>query len=165
ERKDDEGEYVLIDLMLADSEAYSDITVAAGHTYSYRVFASNAMGDAVSNTVEVGGYSGGKIKVSPLKLKFPKVKAAPLATVKKKRKTVTIKNLAKTALQGTVVTPVEPFYVVSGGGAFTIPPKKSRKVVVEFAPEEADTYVETLVITSTDPAKPVVNVSLRGVGK
>jgi len=166
ERKDGDGDFILIAELPEDTEAYSDEDVTAGHSYTYRVSASNAMGDSAPASVgPVGGYSGGKIKVTPLKLNFPKVKAAPLATVKKKKKVFTIQNTAKTALQGTVMTPVEPFTILSGGGPFNLLPKKKLKVVVEFAPTEVDIYQETLTITSTDPGKPIVNVTLKGVGK
>jgi hypothetical protein len=170
ERKEGDGGFELIDLLLPNSTEYSDTTVAAGKVYTYRVIASNAMGD--SAPAEVGpieGYSGGKIKVTPKKAKFPKVKAGPVPIGKKKKKKITISNTSKKEeLRGTVLPPVEPFYVVSGvspNGSFTIRPKKKIKITIEFAPEEADNYKETLTITSTDPKKPVVTIPLIGVGK
>jgi hypothetical protein len=165
ERQVDGGAFVLFDLQLPNAEATIDLSVAPGVTYVYRVVAFNVLGDSapsVSNTI--GGYQGGKIKVTPARAKFPKVKAGPVPIGKKKRKTITIQNLARTELRGTIIAPDEPFFVISGGGSFTLAPKKKRKVVIEFAPVEADRYLDILTITSTDPNRAVVNVSLTGMG-
>lgn len=157
-------EFEQIELVPADTTDYSDLTVNPGTTaptYTYRVMALNALGASNPATASpVSVIAGAKGKVSPTKLKFGTVRLT-----KTKTKTFTIKNAGKVNLQGTVLAPVTPFQIVTGAGPFTLLPKKSLKVTVRMAPQEAESYTGTITVLSTDTAKPVVSVELSGLAK
>ncbi|MEO0069628.1 MAG: choice-of-anchor D domain-containing protein, partial [candidate division WOR-3 bacterium] len=58
-----------------------------------------------------------------------------------------------------------PFSIVSGGGAFTLAPGKSRPILISFSPTSPGTFSQTLSIThnATNSSSPV-NVTIAGTG-
>ena len=162
ERKSGNGEFVEVEMVTANTTSYSDTTGLAVNTaYTYRVSALNALGASAPTPLAVVTIESlAKITVSPKKASYGTVKLN-----KSKDKTITIKNTGKGILHGMVVAPTDPFQIVSGGGSFTILPKKSVKVVVRMFPAEADTYQDSLTVLSTDPAHSQITVSLTGKAK
>jgi hypothetical protein len=161
-RKSGDGEFDPIDSVLADVTTYSDTTsLAPGVAYTYQVTAYNAMGaSAPAVSLPVTIPTGSKITVSPKKISF-----GNLTLGKSKTKTITIKNAGKVALQGLIVAPIEPFQIVTGGGAFNLLPKKSVKVTVRFFPAEADSYTDVIQVLSTDTKHPTNTIKLSGKAK
>jgi hypothetical protein len=59
-----------------------------------------------------------------------------------------------------------PFSILSNGGATTIPPNSSEKVIVQYAPTAKGTTNDQLSITSDDPKqKKAIHVSMKGKSK
>jgi hypothetical protein len=162
ERKSGTGDFVEWEMVSANTTTYSDTTALAVNTaYTYRVSALNALGaSAPATSAVVTIESLAKITVSPKKASYGTVKLNKI-----KNKTITIKNAGKGILHGLVVAPTDPFQIVSGGGSFTLLPKKSLKVVVRMFPAEADTYADDLTVLSTDPAHAEIVVKLSGKAK
>lgn len=77
---------------------------------------------------------------------------------------VTVRNAGKTNLDGTIGTLSTPFEVVEGSGSFSLAKGKSKTVRIRFAPVAVERSAQELVITSTDPARPVANVPILGRG-
>lgn len=100
---------------------------------------------------------GGKL-VAPKKASFGTVKSGKTKSVK-----LVLTNTDKLGhLEVDVASSGAPFRIVSGGGANTIPPKKKLTVVVIFEPSAAGTAAGSLLVTSSDPAKPNVSIPLTG---
>ncbi|MCC2669589.1 MAG: Abnormal spindle-like microcephaly-assocd, ASPM-SPD-2-Hydin, partial [Armatimonadetes bacterium] len=141
--------------------SFSDTTLVTGTAYQYRVLARNDGGSsAPSNSVEVNIPAGGVIKVAPAKLAFGTVRVGTTKT-----KTLRITNSGRGTLAAAVGTLAAPFRIVSGGGAFTLAPRASRTVTVEYAPTAATSLQPTLLITSTDSRRPEIRVPISGKGK
>lgn len=59
-----------------------------------------------------------------------------------------------------------PFSILSNGGATTIPPNSSEKVIVQYAPTAKGTTNDQISITSDDPKqKKAIIVKLKGKSK
>lgn len=76
-----------------------------------------------------------------------------------------LRNTGHGPLTGSVSTVPAPFRVVSGGGEFTLAPRETRTVTVEFAPEQRYRFRDLLVIAADDPRRPRAVVSLSGRGR
>lgn len=143
--------------------SYLDTQVAAGTTYSYRLLATGPGGDSDASNVEVirtpGGIPG-KITVSPAKINFGTVLVS-----KSKVKKIKIKNAGKGPLSGAVQLASGPFTITSGAGAFSLAPKASVTVTVSFSPAAAGTAMGALNVSSDDPSRPLVVVSLTAKGQ
>ncbi|MGC1339422.1 MAG: hypothetical protein WA836_14990 [Candidatus Binataceae bacterium] len=64
------------------------------------------------------------------------------------------------------VTPLRDtaFYVIRGGGDFSLAPGKSRKVVVSFRPPRAGNFQSNVLIVGNAPASQQLTVGLSGPG-
>jgi len=86
---------------------------------------------------------------------------------KTKQLSFTIKNTAKTTLQGFVddseLSP--PLAVVSGAGSFALAKNKTQKVTVEFSPTAAGKVSGTITITTGASKTGTQTVSITGKGK
>lgn len=164
ERHAGNGSFVAIHTAAAGATSYADTTLAAGRTYTYRVFALSTSGDSVPSNESSAAPRNetplAKLVIAPKALKFGTVKLG-----RTKQLTLKLTNKGKETVTGTVGTGTEPFELLSGGGAFTLAPKASRSVVVRFAPGAAAAASAQLRITSTDPKAALVNVPLSGRGK
>ncbi|MCC2672134.1 MAG: hypothetical protein K0Q72_4606, partial [Armatimonadetes bacterium] len=97
----------------------------------------------------------------PAVVKFPKTR-----TGKVKRKVVTLKNPSRfDDVAVTVGTPGAPFRLAEGGGSHLIPPRKSVKLILEFAPVEAGSHEAELVLTSSVQSRPVFRIALKGTAR
>jgi len=137
-----------------------DTSVTEGETYTYRVRAINSGGEsAASNEVGVLLSASGRLQVSVKSVAF-----GNSPTGRTKVKTFKIKNTGRTSLQGYVASLDAPFRVSVGSGSFTLAPGKALTVKVEFSPVATGSQSQTLQITSTDPARQTVNLSVTGIG-
>jgi len=82
---------------------------------------------------------------------------------KRKSKVLRIQNPGRTPLSGSVGSLAAPFVVVSGGGAFTLAPRKLRSVKIEFTPPASGSFNQELVISCAGGG--VLNVPVSGKGK
>ena len=79
-------------------------------------------------------------------------------------RTIKLTNSGLGRLTGTVGTLGAPFTVTVGAGAFDLLPGQKWTVTVQFAPVAVVHSATTLVITTDDPAIPVVNLEVSGTG-
>lgn len=161
ERKTGSGAYIPLATLSADTTSFNDGTVTTGNTYTYRVTATSAYGNSAStNEATATLPAGGKLKLSPKSLNFGTVKLGASKT-----KSFKIINAGKGALAGTVGSVGAPFTVISGGGAFQLPPKGKLTVTVKYSPFFAGLVTLAVPITSTDATQTGVSVALKGKGK
>ncbi|HEY2477007.1 MAG TPA: choice-of-anchor D domain-containing protein, partial [Candidatus Cybelea sp.] len=106
---------------------------------------------------------GGKIAVSTLSLTLPPAGVGGAPT----KGSFTIQNTsAKHHLVGNVGSPPLPFSIISGGGAFDLPPVSAPMTVkIRFTPTTRGPQAGSVVITSNDLADSSVTVNLKGAGK
>ncbi len=141
-----------------DVTLWNDTSVTPGTEYRYRVRSRNAGGmsgpsSEAGATIPVGGV----VSVSPTTLKF-----GTLAAGRNKVLTLRISNRGRGPLAGRVGAGDPPFRILSGGGPFTLAPRASVSVRVEYAPGTAGTHAGALAITCTDPAHATTTVALSG---
>lgn len=145
----------------ANVTTFDDLTVVSETTYVYRVVAFRGAAQSVpSNLASVSIPTGGKLQVKPAKLNFSTVRVG-----KSKQLKLKIKNTGKSTLAGYVEAPVGPFTLVSGAGAFNLPPKKTLTVTLRFDPSVAGALTSVLLVTSTDPARSAVSIPIKAKGK
>jgi hypothetical protein len=145
----------------AGAATFDDATAAAGTSYVYRVVAvAGAAESDPSDTASASIPTGGKLKLAPAKLNFGKLKIGRFKQLKLK-----ITNTGKGPLAGSVGSMSAPFQIVSGGGAFTLAPKKSLTVLVRYDATAVETVQAVLTITSTDPGRSAVSVPVTARAK
>jgi sugar lactone lactonase YvrE len=105
--------------------------------------------------------SGGTIQLKPKSINFGKVRVGG----KSKTHTLHIRNAGTVILIGAVQVPAASFPVQSGAGEFTVSPKGSRLVTIQFAPTAPGAAQSTIQITSSDPNHRTATVNLKGTGK
>jgi len=98
--------------------------------------------------------------VAAKKLSFGSVRVGTTRTKKLK-----LRNSGTTPLSGIIGLASGGVAVTSGGGAYTIPPKGSRIISLSYAPGAPAALQAILPISTTDPAHPMINVSLIGKAK
>lgn len=125
------------------------------------VAARDAAGNTGTNTLTVTRGEGGKLVISPKNLTF----SGTTRVGRTKRMSLTFKNMGKGKLDGSMGTLDLPFTVTSGGGNFSLGPRKTKRVTVQFAPTEPGRVASMLEITSTDPDQPLISVPVSGTGK
>jgi predicted phage tail protein len=147
----------------AGTATFVDTGLAANTTYRYRVRAVNPAGFSAYSNIATGTTQaplGGLLSVAN-KVAFGKVKVRRTTS-----RALLIRNLSTTqALRVDVATPSSPFSTVGTGGVSIIPPSGSRTVTLTFRPTGKRQFKRTLLIRSSDPAKPTVRVTLVGRGK
>lgn len=142
----------------ADVTLWTDTTVTPGAEYRYRVRSRNAGGmSEPSSEAVVTIPAGGAISVSPTSLKF-----GTLTAGRTKVLMLRVSNRGRGPLAGRVGAGNPPFRVLAGGGPFTLSPRGSVTVRVEYAPGAVGTHAGTLTITCTDPARATTTVALSG---
>lgn len=126
----------------------------------YATATPNIWGTWVAQLLASSPGGGGTLNVAST-LSFGRVTRR-----RSKTKSLVITNQHATqSLQITVGTPVAPFTIVSGGGSAVLPPNGTHTVRIKFRPTKRKSYTSNLPITSSDPAKPNVNVALSGRGR
>jgi cell division septation protein DedD len=107
-----------------------------------------------------GPQPGSKLKWRPKAVKFGKVGVGAGA----KSHTLSIKNAGTATLSVSLRSSSAPFAISSGGEGFTVNPKNSHAVTIEFQPVSPTAASGSLQILSSDPAHPSVEVPLSGTG-
>lgn len=74
-----------------------------------------------------------------------------------------VSNGGRGKLLCLVTDPESPFKLLVGGGQFSLKPKKSRTLYLQFKPTEPGDYRSTLVIDTNDPYFPTAEIQLHGV--
>lgn len=101
----------------------------------------------------------GRLAVSPRSVKFPIV---GIGVATPAPKMFTLKNTSNAqTLNVTVPAPNSPFSV-SDPGTFNLSPGDAMTEQIGFAPTAAGAFAATLTITSSDPRRPSVAVSVKG---
>lgn len=155
ERRTRTGTFTRIAQPGINATTYQDTVPGVEPAFIYRVRALNAGGaSAYTAEVEAVRPSGGKLVVTPLKLNYGNIRHRRVV-----KKTVTIRNTGRGDLGVNVGVLNAPFRITSGSGSFLLLRRKTQKVTFEFTPTVPGKFTATLVITSTDPAKPTVSVS------
>jgi len=99
-----------------------------------------------------------KIEVSPARLDFGRVLIGQRA-----EQSFVIRNAGTASLTVTRITVSDPpFSITSPSAPFTLDPGGHQSVVVEFRPEAPGEKSASVMISSTDPARPTTTVDLRG---
>lgn len=149
--------FVRIATLAPDVTTFEDRVVAPDRTYRYRVRAIGALGVSAYTNEATVPLLLGRLVARPTRLALS---APPGGT---RQRAFTIRNSGRGTLTGTVQAPAGPFRVIAGGGPFTLPPFKSRAVIVEFAPTLPGTFAGALTVTTQPPGRPVsVSVLLTG---
>ena len=130
-------------------------TITASNTATATVTATATATPSATPTPSPGG----KLKVSPKSINFGKVAVGS----RSKSHTIHLKNAGKVTLAAAVPTESAPFVV--SGGEFTIVPRGSMAVTIQFAPTAKGTARGVLEITSSDPKHQTVTVKMSGGGK
>ena len=101
------------------------------------------------------------ISVTPAPIYFGNVNVGQVA-----QQTITISNEADSneALTGSVGLLSAPFSIVSGRGAFNLPPGQSVTVIVQFSPTTAGVATAGLSITHNATNRSPLMVALSGIG-
>lgn len=161
-RRTGTGDMAVVGTVAAGVTLYLDSGLAAETDYTYSVKAFNPGGEsAASNEATARIPTGGVLSVST-KVNFGSVKIG-----RPKVKTLKITNKGKGTLAGWVEAGgvTAPYRVIDGDGSFTLARKQSKLLRLEFNPTAKVTSTALLKITSTDPKKSSVNVTLTGKGK
>jgi uncharacterized repeat protein (TIGR01451 family) len=106
----------------------------------------------------------GKLEVLPRALRFPFTRVNQTRTLR-----LIVNNGGMGTLTGNVDagTLAAPFTVSSGAGPFTLGPRRSMTVTVQFTPIVRGAFTDTLIITSSDPepSRQQVEVTVTGRGR
>jgi fibronectin type 3 domain-containing protein len=159
ERKIGGGDFIQIGTVGANVTQFTDNSPGTT-TSAYRVKATNTGGDsAPSNEVQFSPPTG-KLKVKT-KVSFGTVRLGS-----QKLKNLVLQNLSRTdSLRVTVPSPSAPYSIAGSGGTHVIPPRGKVTVSLRYMPFAVGTSTRTLQLTSSDPAKPAVSVTLTGKGR
>lgn len=145
---------------------FSDKTVQARTTYSYRVAVkgpNGAIARSQEATLTTTGGASGKLSVSTL-VNFGSVKIK-----KSKTKYLLIRNLsASSAMEIGVQNVTAPYSIAASTlrlMPLTIAAGGQSKLAIAFSPTAKKSFSGVLTLTSSDPSKPTTTVRLIGKGK
>ncbi|MBI3912338.1 MAG: SBBP repeat-containing protein [Armatimonadetes bacterium] len=116
--------------------------------------------DAFVAKIGTPALVGGRLIIRPKRLRFGNV-----AVGRTKTRMLRILNRGTTPLFVSVGTLADPMSVESGGGSFTLAPRERRLVTASFHPTAPGQVGRSLLVTSSDPARPMVNVPATGRGR
>jgi len=102
----------------------------------------------------------GKLKLTPAKISFGNTQVGRVST-----KILRIKNIGTGALQVTTGTLAAPFSLSAPGETFTLTRNQQRAISVRFTPTAAGPQTGVLRVTSSDPARGLVDIQLKGSGR
>jgi len=163
ERRVEDEPYRAIEYLPANTTSFNDLALAPETSFTYRVVAVRAGAESVASNEAVAttrtAPPPGRMRLSTSSLSFGTVIVG-----RKLRKRVTIKNVGPGVLTGSVGTLLAPFTVVSGGGAFTLAPSKTRVAVIEYAPTSAAESFDYCIVRSNDPDLPITYLYVSGTG-
>jgi hypothetical protein len=156
ERKTGTGAYAQITQNVAAAAgtgaavSYTDTTVEAAKTYTYRIrafltSADGATGGSSAYVEQTGGpLASARIKLTPSRVEFGKVKRGGERAAR-----IKVKNLDHHPVKLRLGGPGSPFTVV-GGGTFTLRGGASRELTVRFRPKKAGSWKRKLDVNCPD---------------
>jgi len=158
ERKVGDAAWTLLTALPANTSSYEDRFIAVGGSYRYRVRAYNDAGNSAYGESDLVRTPRGRILV-PKQLNFKKVVVG-----QSKELTLFVENTSRT--EPLLIVPNAPRipFLVNAFPA-TLPPGGSFGIRVLFAPSFRGKAAETLTLTTSDPANPVVTVRLIGTAR
>jgi hypothetical protein len=158
ERRTGSGAWQEIAQPGAAAETYTDTTLTAETTYSYRVRAViEGVLTVPTNEVEVTTPEAGKLSLSK-SVNFGKVRVGSIKT-----RSITVKNKGKGPLPVSLGSASAPFGLKAQ--SFTLAKGEKRKITVSFTPSAAKTYTASVSVQSDDPLNKNNSVALTGTGK
>ena len=164
ERSIGSADFRAIENLLSNTISFVDSALTPGTSYTYRVVATSAGGDATPSNAVVANTKSpeptGQIQVSTNDVSFGAVRVGRKVT-----RRLVVTNAGAGALTGTIPAVAAPFKILSGGGRFRLAPGRKRVVVIQFSPKQADFSVGELVIQSSDPSQSALSVLLEGFGQ
>ncbi len=143
----------ILDALIEGNETVT-LTIAPGAGYT--------VGSPSTATVTITDYTGGLLRNPPL-VNFGSVRVGSSAD-----RPVVIANGSTTetlVVQINDPTPNPPFSLVSGGGTVVIGPGLAHQATLRFMPTSPGGTTGTLIINSTDPARPTAGIQLNGMGR
>ena len=134
------------------------LTLASGSGYS--------VGNPSTATVTIANYTGGLLRGQLNQVNF----GSPVRVGSTATQSLVIRNGSPTAslvVRVNSPTPNPPFSLVSGGGTVVIAPDGRHTVTLRFTPTTTTLGRRSgsLVINSTESARPSATVSLTGTGR
>jgi uncharacterized delta-60 repeat protein len=161
QRKIGSGSFTLLTSLSADTRTYLDAAVVPGGSYTYRVIAVGPGGESAPSNLQLVALPGG----TPGKLKVPaRINFGTVRLGKTKQVKVKLTNVGKGSLQGAASVSPTLFTVVSGG-TFSLAPKKSATLLLQFAPNAPGVVTGDLSVSSDDPTRPLVAIPILGKAK
>ncbi len=165
ERKDGGGPYTVLGTRNQFQDpTFTDPGPLADGLHTYRVFAVGGGGDSAPSEAYVFlSPVGGRLKLSPERLEFGTLRAGSW-----KRRRLRLQNTGSTSLQVGVGRLVDPLLASVAGRStedspcFTLPPGGVMGVTVELRSRTQGDVNQKLRITSSDPARPLVEVPVTG---
>ena len=143
----------ILDALVEGSETVS-LTIAPSAGYT--------VGNPHTATVTIADYTGGKLQVPP-SVNFGNVVVGSFTN---RPLNITNGSSSQTlVVKVNSPTPNPPFSIVTGGGTVVIGPGLSHQVTLRFTATSAGTAMGTLIINSSDPARPTASFELIGKGR
>ncbi len=140
--------------------SFTDSALPPSVRFTYRVRITNALMSGYSNGAAVvpAGRGAGRLQ-APASVHFARVRRSEAAA-----RVVAVRNRSRTeALTLRARQPGGPFQV-AGPEEVSVPPLGTARLPVTFAPESAGTAAGVLELETSDPARPVARIRLRGRG-
>jgi hypothetical protein len=161
ERKTAEG-FVAVGTVAPEVETFTDTGLFPNTQYTYRVVALNGSAVSAPTTefrITTIAPPTGKLNV-PKKVDFGKVLRGAV-----KEKILTVRNASRTDRMRIVVGGVTAPFSITGSGTHNLLIGGNRQLSLKFTPTTAGKATAKLVITSTDPKRARVEITLTGTGK
>jgi hypothetical protein len=172
ERRTNNGDFVRVATLPANTTEFVDRGLREHTTYTYRVRAIRDTGTEVlasAYSLEISFNIGGRVLLPPLQIKISKQRLnfGNVRVGSERRFRITITLVRGTEARVRVGSSGAPFSVVSGGGEFTLTRgvKTSQTVVVAFNPEARRAYRGSLLIGLLSSTRQPGAVRLTGRGR
>lgn len=158
ERSTNAGSFRVIGSVKHGVTTFRDRMTGTERAYTYRVRAVSATAaSAYSNELTFTLAARGTLHLSRTALSFHGVRAGSAEV-----RTLVVRNAGAGPLSGMVTSPAGAFSVAAGGGAYTLAAGASKTITVRFAPTAAGHTTGSLMVTSDDPKRASLKVTLTG---
>lgn len=154
-------------LYQAPQQGQITVSLQVNHAFDEVLFQAVALSLPVQGS-SCGGSGGGgggttgtpSIDVTPATTSYGSVTTGQSAT-----RPVTIRNAGTAPLTVTFVSSTNALFApIDSFPPFTLQPSEARAMTFRFSPTAAGTFTSTVTISSHDPARPSVSVTLTGAG-
>jgi len=161
ERSTNAGAFRVIGSVKHGVTTFHDRMTGTERAYTYRVRAVNARGASdYSSELTFTLAAHGALHLSRSALSFHGVRAGSAEV-----RTLAVRNTGSGPLSGVVTPPAGAFTIASGDGAYTLAPGGSKTITVRFAPTSAGHATGSIIVTSDDPKRQSLKVTLSGVAR